>query len=86
MRTPRFMIIESTNYARDAITAFRDQLASYRGLEHPPKDLEWEIRLYDYMLEDPEQRMREYNDVRFQPEYGIISKREVVKQLGWVIE
>ncbi len=64
----------------------RDQLISFRKTTDNPKELEWEVRVYDYMLAqpDPAKAWNDYGNVRHSGP-GYISKRAAVKKLGWVI-
>lgn len=68
------------------INMHRDTLISLRKRTAKPEELEWEIRLYDYMLKEPVARLDAYYKARI-PKFGKppIEKRKVVKKLGWVI-
>lgn len=64
------------------------QLESYRGSTANPAELEWEIRLYKYILNSPNKndlaadyaRERQCKSLSQPP----VNKRKVVKKLGWV--
>lgn len=93
----RIYHIDSTNTeeaAKTTIHIHRDTLISFRDTT-PHRDeleLEWEIRLYDYMLEDPVKRLQEYQDARMgkmkTPDdwHPPKAKREVVTELGWDVK
>jgi hypothetical protein len=51
--------------AYTAIQIQKDFLEQYRGETPNPDELEWELRLCDYMLRDPAKRWEEYTSVRF---------------------
>lgn len=71
--------------ARETIKMHRETLESFRPLTNKPEELEWEIRLYNFIEQDPHRRLTEYMDARL-PENsrGVpIDKREVVRILGW---
>lgn len=70
--------------ARTTIEMFRDQLIGYRTTTSKPEELEWEIRVYEFMLEDPLTRLQAYQAARAQPGWPK-AKRAVVKELGWKI-
>ena len=71
--------------AREVVEVYKKQLIHFRGKTEKPEELEWEIRLYDFILEMPETRLRQYNEVRFGDGYPK-SKRITVKILGWNIQ
>lgn len=71
--------------ARNTIQMFRDQLVGYRKTTSHPEELEWEIRLYDYILEDPANRLSAYKEARMGRGFVPKNKREVVKALGWEV-
>ena len=63
-----------------------DQLESYRKITRNFDDLEWEIRLYRFMLENPEDLLLQFHEARYQDGTEILkSKREVASILGWEI-
>lgn len=78
--------------ARTTLNMHRDTLISCRGRSPHPEELEWEIRLYEFMLEDPAKRLAEYQDVRhgkmMTPDdwHPPKPKREVAKILGWDVK
>lgn len=61
-----------------------EQLEELRGTTKYPEELEWEIRLYQFMLKDPQKYLAEYEKTR-RTAQGFRPKREVVKILGWEI-
>lgn len=77
--------------AKTTLQLHIDTLVSFRHTTAHPEELEWEIRLYEYMLEDPVARLKAYQDVRYgtmdTPDdwHPPLDKREVVKILGWVV-
>lgn len=72
--------------ARTTLKMHIDTLDSFRHTTDHPAELEWEIRLYEFMLQDPVPRLKLYQEARW-PELGKppISKRAVVEKLGWVV-
>jgi hypothetical protein len=58
------------------------------GCSPKPKELEWEIKLYKWILAQPDSRQKadEYLKARHRGSGGLYSKREAVRILGWVIE
>ncbi len=72
--------------ARKIIQIHKDTLVSLRKQTDKSEELEWEIRVYDYMLEDPILRLDQYNAIRHANRGSApMGKREVIKKLGWVI-
>lgn len=66
---------------------FRSELMAMRTTTTKRDELEWEIRLYDFMLLDPEARLQQYHDAREGDSTRfLIPKREVVQKLGWVVK
>lgn len=43
-----------------AIAVFKDQLENLRTTTQKPEQLEWELRLYEYMEQDPVNRLKQY--------------------------
>lgn len=75
--------------ARETLRMHIDTLKSFRGTTPHPVEMEWEIRVYEYILEDPAKRLKEYQNARYGIGDGcraLIPKREAIKTLGWVIE
>jgi hypothetical protein len=72
--------------ARTTVNMHRDTLISLRSRTPDPEGLEWEIRIYDYILEDPLPRYEAYSRARI-PVFGKppVNKRKVIEQLGWII-
>lgn len=68
--------------ARSMLQAFKQSLLNARGVDKHREELEWEIRLYDFMLEDPVARLDEYKKHRFVNGVAV-KKRDIVKMLGW---
>lgn len=54
--------------------------------QSPTKELAWEIKLYEWILKNPEpgRRSQEYLETRFSSE-APLTKRETVYRLGWLI-
>lgn len=71
--------------AKDAIAMMRKSLVDLRSTTRFPKELEWEIRVYDYMLEDPVIRLEQYFKARWLAE-GQLAKRDAIKNLGWDVK
>lgn len=77
--------------ARVTVQMYKDGLIGFRGKTPHPEELEWEIAVYDYILEDPAARLKQYQDARYPEDYfekpykAPLSKREAVKKLGWQI-
>lgn len=78
--------------AKTTLQLHIDTLVSFRHTTSHPEELEWEIRLYEYMLEDPVVRLKAYQDARYgateaEPRWSKppLSKRETVAVLGWVV-
>jgi hypothetical protein len=63
------------------------QLESYRATTSKPDQLDWEIRLYQFILSqsDPESAARAYLTARASGKSGQKPKRLVVQELGWKI-
>lgn len=68
------------------LNMFKDTLVACRGKSPKPEELEWEIRLYDFMLLDPVARLEAYMKTRV-PKLGKapLAKRKVVEMLGWEV-
>lgn len=64
-----------------------DQLKGYRGTTPHPEELEWEIRLYEWILSqpNPEEKADQYGKARHPGSGAPRSKRLCVKELGWEI-
>ena len=64
-----------------------EQLKSYRGKAPKPDELEWEIRLYEWILKqpNPEATADAYFKARHSDACLYRSKRETVRGLGWEI-
>lgn len=71
--------------AQTTIQAFIDSLTDLRAGCPNPEDLEWEIRLYQFILLDPIARLKAYQEQRFSKGYVPVKKREVVRKLGWKV-
>lgn len=73
--------------AIECIRMMRDSLIICRGSTRKPEELEWEIRVYDFIEQDPEVRLKQYQEARCNGGRLIPnrSKRETVALLGWVI-
>lgn len=73
--------------ARGQLQIFIDQLESMRATTPKPEELEWELKVYRYMLEDPAARLAAYMKARRTNPNGasMRSKRQAVKILGWEI-
>jgi hypothetical protein len=69
-----------------------DTLVSFRGTTAShPEELEWEIRPYEYMLEDLAVRLKQCQGVRYgEIEPGVyvppLSKKEMVAKLGCLVQ
>jgi hypothetical protein len=78
--------IGTDDFYKNTVQMHRDTLVSCRGKSEFPEELEWEIRLYDYILEDPSVRYPAYQKARYDNDNRqMLSKRDVVKKLGWVV-
>lgn len=74
-------------FAIDTIHVFIRQLERHLETTSNPIELEWEIKVYKYMLLDPEVRLKQYNYARFgENDTAYRPKREAIKILGWNIE
>lgn len=73
--------IESAS--RTSLEMMKQSLVDCRMSTSKPEELEWEIRLYDFMLLDPVKRYAAYRSARAAWPGKIVPKREVAKQLGW---
>lgn len=73
--------------AKTTLRMFIDQLISYRGTSPKPDELEWEIRVYEFMLNDPSPatRLRQYQEARAGKYCTTSGKRDAVSALGLVI-
>lgn len=71
-----------------------EQLKHYKeiGSSSQPEELDWEIKLYEWILSrpNPEATAYQYLEAREERIDGkferLLEKREVVSKLGWVIE
>jgi hypothetical protein len=72
--------------AKVTLQIFIDQLTELRSTTSKPAELEWEIRVYHFILEDPVKRLTAYQNARRRGD-GLkpYSKRDAVAKLGWVI-
>jgi hypothetical protein len=81
--------LNSQTYHADICAVGIRLLEGLRKTTRKPADLEWEIRLYKWILQqpDPEATAKQYFEMRenqtdpFMP----LGKRETVKRLGWVV-
>lgn len=65
------------------------QLEKCRKSTPQPSELEWEIRLYEYILSqpDPDETARQYMNARDKLGTGrMLPKRDVVVALGWDVK
>lgn len=63
-----------------------EQLLSYRGKTGHPELLEFEIKVYQYILISPEIRYHQYCEARFDFKAGFTrTKQEAIQFLGWEI-
>lgn len=70
--------------AKQQVEFLRQGLIACRGKSEHPEELEWEIRLYDFILEDVPARLRQYLAARDLDDRGRkLPKRQVAKLLGW---
>jgi hypothetical protein len=65
-----------------------EQLKSYRGKSPKPDELEWEIRLYEFILAQPDPDLAA--DLYFKRRnhgHGLppLRKRDVARKLGWEV-
>lgn len=70
--------------AKEMIMVWIEQLEGFRFTTSQPKELEWELGLYRFMLNDPAVRLDQYREARHLGS-KMVSKREAVKSLGWEI-
>lgn len=63
-----------------------DQLRGYRGVSLHPEELEWEIRLYEFILAQPDsdKAARDYFEARRRGG-RLLTKREAAQKLGWKV-
>ena len=71
--------------ASSTIKMFIAQLEGLRKTTGHPEELEWEIRLYQFMLKDPAKRLDDYGKMRRSCDDGWMPKREVARQLKWEV-
>ncbi len=73
---------------REIVAMMRQHLATYRNPSFGViPDLEWEIRVYDYILEAPVTRYWDYVRARFDPiENFSRTKRQAIAYLKWEIK
>ncbi len=64
-----------------------EQLRAYRATTPNPVELEWEIRLYEFILAQPnaEEAAAAYQKTRHRGGGSPLPKREVAARLGWRI-
>lgn len=77
--------IGTSEFYKKVVEMHRDGLVSFRKTTALHEELEWEIRLYDFILEDPVTRYPQYQDARYSDDNVPIEKRDAVKKLGWVV-
>lgn len=83
------MNLNSPTLHSDNIRQALEQLMSLRNTTPNRAELEWEIRLYRFILadKDPEAAAKLYYEARYietKPgEFRMLSKRAVVAKLGW---
>lgn len=70
-----------------AITVALKGLLKMKRNREGPLDIDWEIRLYEWMLRQPDvgQKCKQYFKLRFGGVNGLMSKRLIAKKLGWEI-
>lgn len=58
-----------------------------RGIALNKIDLDWEIRFYEWIIEQPDSDKKAdlYLNMRHSNKHYLLTKREVVKQLGWEV-
>jgi hypothetical protein len=83
MRKYKIDLTADDGGAASIIRMYKDGLERMRGSTDHPDELEWEIRLYDFILEDPAPRLKAYQEARFPDDGAPIEKREVIRILGW---
>lgn len=59
------------------------QLEGYRLTHKNPSELEWEIRVYNFILGSPDRNDRAEQYLKSRHKAGLKTKRQVVKDLGW---
>lgn len=57
------------------------------GSSSKPKELDWEIKLYEWILAQPDAKQKSYEYLRARAIHGgsLLPKRRVIKNLGWKI-
>lgn len=78
-------VVGTLDFYRKTVEMHKDTLISLRKTTPKPEELEWEIRVYDYILVDPAVRYPQYQLARFDDNNMPRSKRTVIKELGWDI-
>lgn len=71
-----------------AIEIMKESLMRCRHTTKKPDELEWELRVYEFMLLNPVNRLADYMKVRNR-DGGyphLVPKRQVVQELGWEIK
>lgn len=80
--------LNSPTYFSDVIVQTREQLISYRKKTKHPEELEWEIRVYDFILTQPNPNIAAEKYFKARTTHGnfLLAKRMAVKKLGWDIK
>jgi hypothetical protein len=80
--------LNSSTFYSDSIKEFIRQLEFLRSTTGQPEELEWELRLYNWILAQPdaETKAETYLKLRTKNGFPPVPKRDVVRQLGWSIE
>ncbi len=73
------------NDKKEVVRCFIDQLKTYRGTTPNPEQLEWEIRVYEFILQDIDVRYKAYMETRMSG-HLVLTKRQVVEKLGWDVK
>ena len=83
-KTYKLNMSDPVECAEGQLKIFIDQLEECRFTTTKPDLLEWEIRLYKFMLLDPVRRLDAYHKTR-KVGGALLDKREVVNKLGWIV-
>lgn len=93
MKTEFSMDLNDPNLHSNNIRQALEQLMSMRNTTPNRAELEWEIRLYRYILadKDPEAAAKLYYETRHVQDpsapmrFRMLPKREVARRLGWKV-
>lgn len=89
IREYNFDFNESNETIKNILKMHIETMIEFRNTTPNPDELEWEIRVYEFMLNDTDSmaRYKEYQYTRYAefPKKLPLEKRETIKKLGWNI-